>query len=192
MTFHDHLHALAQTAITSITAADAEDIYALSFLIDNEDGDPRQPTLTVGYNTETQARLRVHEASDQAESRWNYAFWLQNRLAVIGDRARDPAGAAARRQWISDLGLRYDEPADPTLWIAAVGSLAATIEAHFNQACWQLARALHETGVIERCIGRSVPVIVHELEYYEGIARRTELANPPGLADEFTAWVRNG
>ncbi|MEV0492325.1 hypothetical protein [Streptomyces atratus] len=51
---------------------------------------------------------------------------------------------------------------------------------------------LHTTGVIERYVGRSVPVIVHELEYYEGIARRTEAANPTGLAYEFTAWVRNG
>ncbi|MEV7438623.1 hypothetical protein [Streptomyces griseoviridis] len=37
-----------------------------------------------------------------------------------------------------------------------------------------------------------MPVIVHELEYYEAIARQTEAANPPGLADEFTSWVRNG
>lgn len=35
-------------------------------------------------------------------------------------------------------------------------------------------------------------MILHELEYYEGIARRTEAANPPGLADDFTAWVRIG
>jgi hypothetical protein len=60
----------------------------------------------------------------------------------------------------------------------------------FNQACCHLARTLHETKIIEAAIGRPVPVIVHELEYYEEIARRTELANPPGLADEFTAWVR--
>ena len=37
-----------------------------------------------------------------------------------------------------------------------------------------------------------MPVLVHELECYEAITRRTEAANPPGLADEFTAWVRHG
>ena len=192
MTFHDHLHTLAERAITSITAPEAEDIYVVSFLIENEDDDPRQPTLTIGYNTETHTRLRAREASDPAEARWNYAFWIQNQLAVIADLTRDPAGASARQQWIKELGLWYDEPADTADWITAVGSLAAQIEAHFNQACWQLARTLHENGVIERSIGRSIPVIVHELEYYEGIARRTEQANPPGLADEFTAWVRTG
>jgi hypothetical protein len=36
-----------------------------------------------------------------------------------------------------------------------------------------------------------VPVLIHELEYYEQIARQTEAANPPGLADDFAAWVRD-
>jgi hypothetical protein len=192
MTFQDRLQNLATQAITSIPTSEAEDIYAISFLIDNEDDDPRQPTLTIGYNTEAQARRSIQDASDQAEARWNYAFWIQNQLVVVGDLTSDPAGATARQDWISELGLWYDEPAAPADWITTVGPLAAQIEAHFNQACWQLARTLHETGVVERSLGRPVPVIVHELEYYEGIARRTELANPPGLADDFTAWVRTG
>lgn len=73
-----------------------------------------------------------------------------------------------------------------------MGPIAALIEANFNQACGQLARDLHNDGVIESVIGRPVPVILHELEYYERIARRNEAANPPGLADDFTAWVRIG
>ena len=40
-----------------------------AFLIDNEDEDPRQPTLTVGYNTEAQVRRSIQAASDQAEAR---------------------------------------------------------------------------------------------------------------------------
>ncbi|MDI5903540.1 hypothetical protein, partial [Streptomyces sp. 12257] len=157
-----------------------------------EDDDPRLPTLTIGYNTEAQARHSTQSASDQEEARWNYAFWIQNQLTVIGDLTSDPDGAVVRQAWINELGLWYTEPTDPSAWAATVGPLAAQIEAHFNQACCQLAKTLHTTGAIERYVGRSVPVIVHELEYYEGIARRTEAANPPGLADEFTAWVRSG
>jgi hypothetical protein len=190
-TFHEHLKHVATTAITAIHADAAHEIYALSFLIDNEDDDPREPVLTIGYNTETQVALRLHEAADPAEARWNYAFWLQNTLAVIGHRATDPVGASRREEWFKGQGLWYDDPADGTDWIKTVGSRAALIEAHFNQACYQLARGLHETGIIDSSLGRPVPVIVHELEYYEGIARRTEMANPPGLADEFTAWVRS-
>ncbi|MDG5803263.1 hypothetical protein P9869_11425 [Streptomyces ossamyceticus] len=113
-------------------------------------------------------------------------------LTVIGDLTRDPDGAAARRQWINELGLWYDEPTNPEEWVTTVGSTAALIEANFNQACVQLARGLHDDGVIATIIGKPVPVVLHELEYYEAIARRTEAANPPGLADDFTAWVRTG
>lgn len=192
MTFQDHLRALATQAITSISAAEAADIYVISFLIDNERDDPRQPTLTIGYNTEAQFRSTIADASDEAEARWNYAFWLQNELTIIGDLTRDPDGAAARHQWISELGLWYDEPTHPEDWMTTVGPTAALIEANLNQACVQLARDLHNDGVITSAIGKPVPVILHELEYYEGIARRTEAANPPGLADDFTIWVHTG
>ncbi|MFC9057265.1 hypothetical protein ACFTXB_04305 [Streptomyces sp. NPDC057074] len=192
MTFQDHLRTLAERAISSISAAEAEDIYVISFFIDNERDDPRQPTLSIGYNTEAQFRRSIADASDEAETRWNYAFWLQNELTVIGDLTRDPDGATARRQWITELGLWYDdEPTHPEDWMTTVGPTAALIEANFNQACVQLARDLHNDGVIKSAIGKPVPVVLHELEYYDGIARRTEAANPPGLADDFTAWVRS-
>ncbi|MEW2708878.1 hypothetical protein AB0948_28360 [Streptomyces koyangensis] len=192
MTFQDHLRTLAERTISSIPAGEAADIYVVSFFIDNERDDPRQPTLTIGYNTEAQFRRTIADASDEAEARWNYAFWLQNELTVIGDPTRDLDGATARRQWISELGLWYDEPARAEDWTTTVGPIAAKIEASFNQAYVRLARDLHNDGVIKSVIGKPVPVILHELEYYEGIARRTEAANPPGLADDFTAWVRTG
>ncbi|WP_405774735.1 hypothetical protein [Streptomyces sp. NBC_00859] len=192
MRFIEHLLHLAERALTSIPAADADDIYAVSFLIDNEDDDPRQPTLTIGYNTEAQARCSIQDASDRAEARWNYAFWIQNRLAVVGDLTHDVTGATARQAWITEHGLWYVEPTDPAERDSAIGPLAGQIEALFNHTCCRIARTLHATGVIERSVGRPLPVIVHELEYYEAIARQTEGANPPGLADEFTSWVRNG
>ncbi|MFF7730893.1 hypothetical protein [Streptomyces sp. NPDC008001] len=192
MTFQDHLRTLAERAISSIPAAEAEDMYVISFFIDNERDDPRQPTLTIGYNTEAQCRRTVADASDEAEARWNYAFWLQNELTVIGDLTRDPDGATARHQWISELGLWYDEPTHPEDWMTTVGPTTALIETNFNQACVQLARGLHNDGVIKSAIGKPVPVILHELEYYEGIARRTEAANPPGLAADFTTWIHVG
>ncbi|MFJ6386867.1 hypothetical protein ACIQJT_04595 [Streptomyces sp. NPDC091972] len=190
--FQDHLRALTTRAMCSITAAEAEDIYVVSFFIDNERDDPRQPTLTVGHNTEAQFRRSIADASDEAEARWNYAFWLQNELTVIGDSTRDPDGAAARDQWIRELGLWYDEPGPSENRMNDVGPIAARIEGAFNQACVMLARHLHDAGAVQSVIGKPVPIILHEPEYYEGVARRTEIANPPGLADAFTAWVRNG
>jgi hypothetical protein len=128
-------------------------------------------------------------ASGRAEPRWNFAFWLQNELVVIGHSGSDPAGAAMREEWIRHLGFWYDDPADASTWATAVGPLAAQIEAEFNQACCQLGQILHASGVITRSVGRPLPVLVHELEYYEAIARRTEAANPPGLAPELAVPV---
>ncbi|WP_328743807.1 hypothetical protein OHT57_00525 [Streptomyces sp. NBC_00285] len=75
VTFQDHLRNLATRAINSIPASQAQDIYVVSFFIDNERDDPRQPTLTIGYNTEAQFRLSIADASDEAEARWNYGVW---------------------------------------------------------------------------------------------------------------------
>jgi hypothetical protein len=121
MTFQDHLRQVATEAVTSIPASEAHDVYVVSFLVYDEDDDPRRPTLTIGYNTKTRVQqvLAAQPGSelppagattDQAEAHWNYAFWLQNELAVIGDSTRDPIGAQLRDRWIKDSGLWFDEP----------------------------------------------------------------------------------
>ena len=45
--------------------------------------------------------------------------------------------------------------------------------------------------MITRIFGRSIPVIVHELEYYDEIADQNEKANPRELVDGFVAWIRS-
>lgn len=172
-------------ALKAIPAADAPGIYALSFYIYDEDDEPQQPALTVGYNTESQVKHVLDNAKDRegrrypdlAEARWNYAYWLQNELAVIGDSSRDPEGAAQRARWIQATPRFHEHP--------------ELITARFATACVRMAHSLHEVGLIERAVGHPVPVLIHELEYREQIAKQTEAANPPGLAGDFTAWVRD-
>jgi hypothetical protein len=43
--------------------------------------------------------------------------------------------------------------------------------------------------MITQILDRPVPILVHELEYYDQIAELTRNANPPGLADAFTTWI---
>ena len=45
----------------------------------------RKPRLVFGYNTETNYKKNISNASDSDEARWNFAFWLQNEEIVIGD-----------------------------------------------------------------------------------------------------------
>jgi hypothetical protein len=181
MSFGDHLQHAVTKALTAIPAADAPDIYAISFFIYDEDDDPQRPTLTVGYNTESQVKRVLDHATgrypDPAEARWNYAYWLQNELTIIGDSSRDPAGAALRTQWIKDTPKFHEDHGQ--------------ITTRFVKGCVRLTHSLQEVGLIERAIGHRVPVLIHELEYYEQIAKQTEAANPPRLADDFAAWVRD-
>jgi hypothetical protein len=81
MTFHDHLQQIATEAVTSIPAAEAGDIYAVSFLVEGDD--PRRSTLTIGYNTQTRVQqvlaaqpgsqlLVAGAPTDEAAVRWDY------------------------------------------------------------------------------------------------------------------------
>jgi hypothetical protein len=181
MPFDDYLQHAVTCALTAIPTADTAGIYAISFLIYDEDDDPLRPTLTIGYNTEAQVERVLNNptdrhAPDPAEARWNYAYWLQNELAVIGDSTNDPEGAAQRAEWIGATPRFRDHPEQVT--------------ARFVRGCVRLAHSFHEVGLIKRTVGRPVPVLIHELEYYDQIAEQTQAANPAGLADDFVNWVR--
>jgi hypothetical protein len=181
MTFDDHLLRTFRDVLAAIPAADAPDVYAISFLIGHEANDPRKPVITIGYNTESQVKRVLEHAAEchagPAEARWNYAWWLQNDLAAIGDSTRDPEGAAHITQWINSTPEFRENP--------------ERITSRLVRNFVRFAHSLQEVGLIERAIGHQAPVLIHELDYSEQTARQTEAANPPGLADDFAAWVRN-
>jgi hypothetical protein len=52
-----------------------------------------------------------------------------------------------------------------------------------------IAQQLHAEGTITRTFGRPIPVLIHELEYYDDIAEQNLRANPGGLADDFARWI---
>jgi hypothetical protein len=160
------------------------DIYAISFFIYDADDDPRCPTLTLGYNTNEQLKSVASGASDTGEVKWNYAFWLQNVEAVVGDKSDEPL----RERWIRGLGLWYedemlDEDFDRTL------ELDEVITKKFVELAVSVSRKLHAAGVIEKQFSRQIPILIHEYEYYDEIARQNERANPSEIIEEFVSWV---
>ena len=181
MSFDDHIVRAVRSALAAVPAVDSPEIYAISFLVYDEDDDPERPTLMIGYNTESQVRRVLENAGgrgpDPAEARWNYAYWLQNELGVVCDSIRDSEGATHRTQWIQDNPRLQDHPEQVT--------------ARFVRGCVRMVRSFHEVGLIERAVGHRVPVLIHELEYYDEIAEQTRAANPAGLADDFVAWVHD-
>lgn len=177
-------------ALARIDAAAVPDIYALSFFVDDVDGDPRYPWLQLGYNTRAQvAASTPSAASDAAEAKWNFAFWLQNELAFIGEPGTE--GRQLLEQALKAEGLWYSDEEEESDFERCM-VVADRITAYFVAACVRIAQALHASGAIEKRFGHPVPIIVHELEYYDQIAMQTAAANPPGLAQEFVDWVVKG
>ncbi len=195
--FEDHAFALLVDALSGVESVEAAQVYVVSLFVYDEDDDPRYPTVTVGYNTDERFRETSPAAgqragwpiaSDAQEARWNYAFWLQNELAILCGGERDPQGAALHRAWIDRLGLWYSDEEEEHDF-DAVGHRADRITDEFVALAVRVVKRLHSAGVVERAFGRAVPVLIHELEYDEDIVRQNEEANPPGLIDDFKHWV---
>jgi hypothetical protein len=191
-----HFYQSAVRALTAIPDTALPGVYAISFFCwYQEEEDPDKPILTIGYNTEAQVQRTLTERSDDGyfslpagadEARWNYAFWLQNELAVLGDDTRDPIGAELTQTWIRASGLWYpDQDRSPE-----ADAAADQIEDYFTSLYLRTARQLHTGGLITQIFGRPIPILVHELEYYDHIASLTRQANPPRLADAFISWIR--
>ena len=193
-----HIYDAAAGALTALPAGERTDTYVVSFFVYDEDDDPRLPTLTVGTNSESQvarvltpgdAATRGWPPSDPAEARWNYAFWLQNQLTVIGDSPSDAVGARLRDEWMRSEGAWLEEPPDDEGWEEFEARAAAITQA-FVDVCVSVAQRLHDSGLIVELFGRPIPIVIHELEYDDEIADQTAAANPPALVDDFVAWVR--
>lgn len=182
----------AKAFITSAlerTAGDvARDVYVVSLFVYDEDDDPRYPTVTVGFNTEARVGSTTG-ASDVDEARWNFAFWLQNELGILGGHGSDPEGARLREQWIRQADLWYTDDEEDDDFAAATAK-GEKITARFVELLVTAAQQLHADGTIERIFGRPIPVLIHELEYYDVIAEQNVRANPDGLADAFVRWIR--
>lgn len=121
------------------------------------------------------------------EAKWNYAFWVQNNLLTLGESGS--ASAIAVSEWLKDLGLWYTDDEEKADFDRCM-EIADQITSRFVSAVCDIALAIHATGIIEEMFGTKIPIIVHELEYYDKIAEQAERCNPPGIAAEFVAWVR--
>lgn len=184
--FEQFAYKTMRAALAQIDAPLIGDIYALSFFIYDNDDDSRYPVLQLGYNTLQHVAQCTRLASGAEEAKWNFAFWLQNELAFVG--VPETEGAHLLEEMLKARGLWYsddDEEAD----FDRCMRIGSDITAYFVEACVRIARALHENGVIETQFFRPIPVVVHELEYYDEIATQTRSANPAGLTKEFEEWI---
>jgi hypothetical protein len=181
---------VASRVEAAIAASPPEaDVYVFSLWVSYVDDDPRRPEVWFGSNTEAQVESSLIRASDEAEARWNFAFWRQNQIVVIG--GEDWRGAEMFSAWFQyELGRWFtdeDETADPD----TTYETCAQMEFHFFRKMADVSAVLHERGVTLGPGGRRIPIIVHELEYHDEIAIQNARANPSEILPvEFLSFCR--
>ncbi|GAA2286254.1 hypothetical protein GCM10010415_65900 [Streptomyces atrovirens] len=188
-TFLAHLRTAAVGVLKRFPAELRPEIYALSFRIWRVDDDDRRPYVAIDYNTESQYE-RERYPDDDGEVRWNYAYWLLEGFETLGNVPEDPVGSQVYVEEVRRLGAWYDGEfdLDRLLDDEDVAARAELLRAHFCDAVIDLARHLHADGVIERVLGRSLPVVVFDMARPGWEVHATEVANPPGVVEEFMAW----
>lgn len=139
---------LKEKIITAIESWKEPDIYAISLFVYDE----LKPTLTLGYNTESNVKLNTSNALDEQEARWNYAFWLQNVEFYFE---------------ISNIE----------------GKTIKTNE--FVSILVEIVKDIHALGILKKKFGKEIPILIHELEYYEEIAIQNIRANGKELVEDF-------
>lgn len=177
--------------VESFNDSNVTDIYALSFWKDNSEDDPRYPCITVSYNTYKNLDLEKEQASDEKEAKWNFAYWLQNDLLTIGgEEDKDLI------DWFKSESLYYtDEQLDDAKgndqkW-NELAVLDDKMQASFIDVIIEISRRLHQDDVIKKKFGKDIPVIIHELEYYDLPVGWTEAGNPEEVVAEFVEWYEN-
>ena len=192
--FGSYTYDKIKETILRIDEAIVPNIYVLSFYVNNCVDDPRQPMLTVGYNTIERWRActpaRGQEpkwpiAFDTGEAKWNFAFWLQNEELVIGGHDYDPVSA-----WVKNSPYYYtDEEAKNDY--DTTDLLGQKIQYKFVELAILNAQKLHTDKIITTKFRREIPIIIHELEYYDKTVSWTRRANPESQTREFEKWVNS-
>lgn len=188
-TFLAHLRTAAVGVLERFPTDLRPEMYALSFRIWRVDDDDRRPYVAIGYQTESQYE-REKYPGDEGEVRWNYAYWLLEGFETLGNIPEDPAGGQVYVEEVRRLGAWYDGEFDLDLVLddEDVAARADLLRRHFYDAVIDLARHLHADGVIERILGRPLPVVVFDMSRPGWELHATEAANPPELVREFMAW----
>ncbi len=198
---------------------DETGVYAVSLIIWEEENDARRPALNLGYNTTAFFTIKALEArplrrrapdeplllygghaSSEGEAKWNPAVWKNQWFREIkGDgEPPDVLLAQAREAWLRATGLWIDDDQiDARLDEALETKNDDVLEPlcrmteEFFAVCVRIVRRLHDDGHVERTFGKPIPVLLVNHDFGDAPTELTYQANPPGLVDEYCAYMRS-
>lgn len=164
----------------TIVNSSKEDVYAVSLYLEYYNDNVYMPTVTVSYNTNQNLNENIDRGIDPIEAKWNYAYWLQDELYVFGlDETKNIV-----REWFIKNNFEYMN--DEEFFSNEINeNLIEHIDLKIKEELVDIVKNLHDSGFIKEQFGKEIPVIIHELEYYEKILEINKKANPAGLLKEF-------
>lgn len=160
---------------------DEDGIYAVSFYVDANSanryrGYANLPSLSVSYNTEDDC---AHAPAD-SERRWNYAFWRQDEATIFCCQT-DPEDYDLLLDWLLQQGV--DDPGKDGPEGDPSGFCLLT------EVLGRVARRFYDEGYFVKKLSRTVPILIHRLEYsFDCTTRATAHANPGGEAEDFLTY----
>lgn len=171
--------------IDSINTWSEPDIYVISLFVYDYCDNPCKPTVTIGYNTEKQVQSELAKgfAFNEEEARWNYAFWLQNDFFVFGEDET----AEIVKNWIIENGFPYNEDYH-TVGDDEYYEKTSEITKAFVSILIGIVQEIHSEGHLINKFGKELPIIIHEIEYYDEIAEQNIKANGQKLVNDFAEW----
>ncbi len=176
-----------------ILAWNEVDIYAVSFFVYSNEmleykGHSNVTEFYVSYNTENDCA----GAGELSEERWNYAFWRQNEISII-EADDENEGMKILFEWYEENGVynigyeNYDSCYDDEMRYIGKGPVGYY---ELLSEITAVAKKLQDSGFIKNKFGRSIPLIIHDLEYPWYIIEATKKANSNGEADMFLAAMK--
>jgi len=177
-----------------ISAWNENDIYAISFFVySNEayeyNGHSNITKFSVSYNTENDC----NGEDEFSEKRWNYAFWRQNEIPII-DADDKNEGIKILFDWykencIDNIGYEDDNDRyDDNMRYIGRGPVGYY---ELLSEITDVAKRLQDSGFIKCQFGKSIPIIIHDLEYTWYVIEATRKANPKGEANVFLKAMKH-
>lgn len=169
-----------------------QDVYALALYYYCDDDEPCFPKVELNFNTSAHFQSQISEASSQAEAKWNYAYWLQEPSWEIGGE-EDQLLAQWFQQtpyYYSMEQMEYAQEEDDDLFEELLEK-GEQFDQLFIEEIIKMVQQLFTENIIQNTFGKNIPVIIHELEYYEEPISWTKKANPKALISEFIKAYEN-
>ena len=175
---------IIENVLNKLNSIEDKDIYAFNLYLEYYNDNPYEPTITFGYNTIKNYENSCNE-TDKIEAKWNYAFWLQNEIFILGlDETKEII-----KSWFvkNNLGYKsYEEFFNDEI----DDKLCSKIDKKIKNEIVEAIKEIQNSSIIKKQFNKEIPIIIHELEYTNELAKLNEKANGKFLVNEFVQFCK--